>query len=615
MSDSRLARRTEAQVYFAGVDISAAVNEDLISLSFTDNEEDAADDLQIKVSDRDGKWLCKWLNSMVNEAASGGEIISTPEAANMAGSDNSKGGTSNGGGSISNGTSYKVTANGGVNVRSNASESGKLLGKLAYGTIVTVNKFSGEWANITYSGKSAYIKGNNLKVLGSGGGSSTSSTAAQAYSSGSGSASTGGGSWAIGDEVIANGRPQYSSYGLGKPGFMVTDHKGKITHLNLKSGIPYPIHVDYLGWFAENQVRKVGGEEPKQEEKPASVGLKISASIVRKNWNGDGKDDVLDLGQFELDSVNAKGPPSTVTIKGTALPYSSAIRQTEKSKSWESVTLKDIAGTIAGSGGMALMYESDNNPSFERVEQYRMSDIAFLQKLCHDAGASLKVSNNIIVIFDQAKYESRKAVKTISRGESGGYKDYSLSTVTNGSYSSCRVSYTDSSGNVIASTEYAEGYNADNKGNQQLEVSQKVGSVAEAQALAHKILRLHNKFEYEASFTFPGDPSLAAGLTVMLSGFGAWDGKYLIKQTKHSLSRSGFTTQINLRKVLEMSVSSGDNQQEEKGDSDEEIDRLAWECIRGDWDNDPKRKERLIAAGHDRDKVQDRVNEILYGKK
>ena len=48
MSDKHLARRAETQVVLNGVDISVYVNKDWISLTYTDNEEDEADDLQIK---------------------------------------------------------------------------------------------------------------------------------------------------------------------------------------------------------------------------------------------------------------------------------------------------------------------------------------------------------------------------------------------------------------------------------------------------------------------------------------------------------------------------------------------------------------------------------------
>lgn len=614
MSDERKARRTKAQVFFAGTDISVAVNSDLLSLTFTDNEEDETDDLQIRVLDREGNWLKKWLNTLVSNAAAGGDIFSTPEAAG-------KSGTADSGNTAKNGTTgsaYKVTAGGGVNVRTSANEKATVLGKMPYGTVVTVNSFSGEWAKITYSGKTAYIKGSNLKALG-GGSSSTANTASgsynaerTAYSADGGSTASGSGNWAIGDEVIANGRPQYSSYGLGNPGLLVTDHRGKITHLNLKSGIPYPIHVDYLGWFAEDQVEKIGGDEPKETERAACKGLKISASIIRENWDGDGKDEVLDFGQFELDSVTADGPPAEVTVKATSLPYGSSVRQTLKNKSWENTTLFDIAKTITSTNGLGLMFESKYNPSFVRVEQYRTSDISFLQKLCHDAGASLKTTNNIIVIFDQADYEAKKAVRKIIFGEAGGYTKYRLNTVAGGSYSSCKVSYTDNCGNVITATEYAEGYSESNNFNQCLEVRQKVASAAEAQALAHKMLRLHNKYEFEASFTFPGDPKLAAGNTVELSGFGAWDGKFLIKQAKHSISRSGYTTSVSLRKCLENAATDG-NAGGVAGIEGADIDELARQCIRGDWGNGQERIDKLTSSGYDYDKVQSRVNEILYG--
>lgn len=612
MSDENKARRTKAQVFFAGTDVSVAVNSDLLSLTFTDNEEDETDDLQIKVLDRERNWLRKWLNPLVSGAAAGGNILSTPEAAKNSGS------VSVTGKSGSGGVSYKVTAGGGVNVRGAANEKATVLGKLPCGTVVTVDGFSGEWAKITYSGKTAYIKGNNLKALGSGSssaGSTSTSTYTEegtAYSDSGGSTSAGSGNWAIGDEVIVNGRPQYSSHGHGNPGFLVTDHRGKITHLNLKSDIPYPIHVDYLGWFAENQVEKVGGDKPEQTERAACKGLKISASIIRENWDGDGKDEVMDCGQFELDSVIVNGPPVTVTVKATSLPYNSSIRQTLKNKSWENTSLSEIAKTITGTNGLGLMFESKNNPSYSRVEQYRMSDIAFLQKLCHDAGASLKTTNNIIVIFDQAAYEAKKAIRKITFGEAGGYIKYCLSTVSDGSYSSCRVSYTDNNGNVITATEYAEGYSESNNYNQCLEIRQKVGSVAEAQTLAHKMLRLHNKYEFEASFTFPGDPKLAAGNTVELSGFGAWDGKFMIKQAKHSLSRSGYTTAVLLRKCL--SGNENVNTGNSVNNSDSDLDELARQCIIGDWGDGQERIDKLTAAGHDYDKVQDRVNEILYGK-
>lgn len=535
MSDKHLARRAETQVVLGGVDISVYVNKGWLSFTYTDNEEDEADDLQIKVCDRDGKWLRKWLNSIIEGGALGGSVISTaPESS-------TKTSTSSGSSSSASGDTdkprYRVTASTGVNIRKGAGEKYKVIGKLPYGTIVEVNVFYSSWAKITYSGKTGYIKGNNLKSVGGGGSSSSSGSSRSTNSSSAKKDST-----------------------------------------------------------AKTQVQ-------------TGKGLKISAVIVLRNGNNDGNDVVLDCGQFELDSIDAQGPPATVTIKATSLSFGNTVRQTLKSKSWENITLSEISSQIARQNGMGVLFESEFNPRYSRVEQYQTSDIAFLQKLCHNAGCSLKATNNILVVYDQTAYEGKKAVKKIKFGEEGGYTKYKLSTGTNNCYTSCRVYCTTTNGTVISATEYAENYNENSDNQQCLQVCQRVSSKAEAQELAHKLLRLHNKFEITGTFTFPGDPKLAAGNTVELCDFGFGDGKYIVKSAKHSISSSGYTTQVTLRKCLPDS----NKPKSGKTDSSDEIQELAMQVIRGEWDVYPKRKELLEAAGHSYEQVQARVNQILYG--
>ena len=284
----------------------------------------------------------------------------------------------------------------------------------------------------------------------------------------------------------------------------------------------------------------------------SGAGFKISAVFVRENWTGGGRDKVLDCGQFELDSVDASGPPNTITIKATALPYSAQIRQTEKSKAWEAYTLSGIANEMAAANGMTCMFLANSDPSYGRVEQYKQSDIAFLSKLCHEAGISLKATNNLIVLFDQEDYEKKSPVLTIVRG-SGSYTKHKLNAGTAGTqYASCRVSYTDpGTGKCIEATVKVEDYNDKAKNNQQLEITAKVASVAEAKTKAEKYLRLHNKYAKTATFTLPGNPDIVAGVTAKLTGWGAWDGKYIVEQAAHSVGSSGYTTQVKLRKTLE----------------------------------------------------------------
>ena len=110
---------------------------------------------------------------------------------------------------------------------------------------------------------------------------------------------------------------------------------------------------------------------------------------------------MLPTGDFELDSVAPSGPAAEVSIKGTALPFSAPIRQTKKTKAWESYTLSGIANEIAGNGRMSCMYEASNDPFYRRAEQIKTSDIDFLSRLCYNAGISLKITDNMLVLFDQ----------------------------------------------------------------------------------------------------------------------------------------------------------------------------------------------------------------------
>lgn len=288
-------------------------------------------------------------------------------------------------------------------------------------------------------------------------------------------------------------------------------------------------------------------------EAAAACRLTMSASIIPLDWDGNGG--ALPTGRFELDSVEAGGPPATVTIKGSSLAYGSSIRQTKKTKAWEGYTLKGIAQEIAGRAGLTCLYEAASNPYYERLEQTKQSDISFLSELCHDAGISLKCTDGKLVLFDQSIYEALPSVMTIRRGD-GSYQDYALSTAAaETQYGSCHVSYMDpATGKCVEGTAAADG--DDGESEQVLEITAKVGSAAEAQSLAEKQLRLHNKYNRTASFTLPGNTALAAGVTVTLSGFGGWDGKYMVKQAVHSVG-GGYTTKIDLRKILPSGGAAG----------------------------------------------------------
>lgn len=71
MSAENLARRAWADITFQGVSITNSIRPYFLSLTYTDNEDGEADDLQIRLQDQAQIWQEKWLEDMVNAAASG----------------------------------------------------------------------------------------------------------------------------------------------------------------------------------------------------------------------------------------------------------------------------------------------------------------------------------------------------------------------------------------------------------------------------------------------------------------------------------------------------------------------------------------------------------------
>ncbi|MCX4336834.1 MAG: LysM peptidoglycan-binding domain-containing protein [Bacteroidales bacterium] len=322
---------------------------------------------------------------------------------------------------------------------------------------------------------------------------------------------------------------------------------------NIKNpNLIYPGQVFKIttGGETSSTVKEAGSSEKKKSggsSSGASPKL-VSAVLVQKNWNDTGKDLTLDMGTFEIDSVDMSGPPDKVTVKSTSIPYTSKLRMEKKNKAWEKISLKGIGQEIAGKNGLKLMYEASDNPTYKRKEQVQTSDIKFLQNLCHAAGMALKVTTLTIVIYDAAEYDKKPAVRTFKKG-SGDIISYKMGTkLTDTAYTSCHVSYTDPDSKETI--EYT--YTPDSKTGtgQTLEVNEKVNSKAEAIRLAKKRLREKNTQEYTASLKVVGDVSLVAGITVKLKGFQQFDKKYKVTQAKHNLL-DGYTVDLSLKQVLE----------------------------------------------------------------
>lgn len=586
MSQRDQGRRTALQVKFNNVDITEDITENLLSLTYTDATEGETDDLKIVIHDRDSKWVRDWLTrEMESRDSANGDIARGSETA---------------GGSTGTGQTYTVNAQIGLNVRSGRGTGYEKLGTLAYGTSVTVSEVQEGWATITYEGKTAYVYASYLTPSGGSGGGGQSYTVNAKIGlnvrAGRGTGYQKLGTLAYGTSVTVSeiqegwatisysGQTAYvyaayltanGSGGGGSQSYTVNAQIG----LNVRAGrgtgyeklgtLPYGTEVTaseiqdgwatityngqtayvcayYLTPAASDAGDSGSGGEPDGSGTANAKYTKINAVITAMNVDGNGTDKVLDCGRFELDSVRFSTPPNRLEMSATSLSYESCLRKTKKTRGYSGAYLRDIAGGIAEAGGYDLMYVSGFNPYYSYILQDDVSDIEFLHQRCEAAGLRLKITDGIIVVYDSGENDNRDAEITITMGD-GSYESISLeSTLAMTAYSSCHVSYEDDSGNTYEATftpptGYSEG--------EVLEVKEQVGSNEEAMELAIRRLRKANKGEITGKIKMPGNPDMVAGINILLSGFGDFDGKYSVDKSTHKIPP--YTTDIEISKVVE----------------------------------------------------------------
>ena len=78
-----------------------------------------------------------------------------------------------------------------------------------------------------------------------------------------------------------------------------------------------------------------------------------------------------------------------------------------------------------------------------------------------------------------------------------------------------------------------------------LVINQKADSIADAKKIAKEKLKSANKKEITGNISLMGDLRFVGGSNLTISGFGAFDGKYVIEKATHSIS-GGYTTKLDL---------------------------------------------------------------------
>ena len=327
------------------------------------------------------------------------------------------------------------------------------------------------------------------------------------------------------------------------------------------------LEIDDIDLSLENIDKRWFGEEWFPED-----GDSITASIVKRRWDDELIEETLPCGKFYVDQIDFY--PGSVSIKALAIPSAGNLTKQENSKGWEKISLKNIAMDICNKHSMKLEFYSEKDETFERIDQDKETDLAFLTRICTDQGLNLKATENKVVVFDKEEFYEKEAVISVSSLDTDMIIDYKFSHTTKEIYDKVEVSYYDPEKKKLVRETYTKD-ELEEKRNKEREAEKKKESSKASQRgqsknqksskgsgptkkingtggskKAKAAMDEKNKEKETANMTLRGNFSLLAGQNVELTDFGKFSGKYAIEKSTHSLS-GAYTTDIELKRIKE----------------------------------------------------------------
>jgi phage protein D len=83
-------------------------------------------------------------------------------------------------------------------------------------------------------------------------------------------------------------------------------------------------------------------------------------------------------------------------------------------------------------------------------------------------------------------------------------------------------------------------------------INGRVENSTQAQAKATSTLKEKNRDKVTGSFSIPGNVKMVAGININLTGIGAFDGKWQIVSSTHTIDTSGgYVTDVEVRKLID----------------------------------------------------------------
>jgi phage protein D len=263
-------------------------------------------------------------------------------------------------------------------------------------------------------------------------------------------------------------------------------------------------------------------------------------------WIGYKDAKALPCGEFEIDEVELSGPPDIMRVKALAAGVKRSVR-TRNGRAYENTTLANIAATIARRNQLKLAGKIEK-VAIRRVTQSYETDLVFLKRLAQQYGYSFSVRGGYLHFFKRTEIKGSEPTLIIRRTDVTRYR---FRDKIHGVAAVATVDYHDPKTKRRRKHRVADKNAKTNaRGVDELKVVARAENEEQARLKAAAAIDRQNEDQTGLTLNMPGNVKMAAGVNLTLEGFGHFNGKYTITQSRHRFSRSqGYDTEAELKRV------------------------------------------------------------------
>ncbi|MFG6359292.1 hypothetical protein JBF11_03555 [Taurinivorans muris] len=267
-------------------------------------------------------------------------------------------------------------------------------------------------------------------------------------------------------------------------------------------------------------------------------------TLYFEHWYKEDEIHEVSLGEFEVDEFEIENSLGSQIISIKAVPalVNSSLAGQKKNRAWENVKLSAVAGDIANTQGVELLYQA-KEILLRRVDQKNQSDLVFLAGVCRQNGLRLKVADNKIIIEESKEQEKRRIITQ------SDYCSFNVRVQSQDVYNGVHIKYYD----ALEEKDFEYQFTPQNapKVGKVLELNDRVKNFAEAEQVAKARLREKNKKAVELTMKIYPNPFIRCGTRLEFSPVAYLGETFIVSEMNYSLDGKTLLQNLKLNLCLE----------------------------------------------------------------